>query len=123
MLTARAENHLYGVDDLEDTIRRLRAYRDAGAEVLYAPGLVEPSEIRRVVDEVEAPINVLALRHGPTVAELAAIGVRRVSTGGGLARVAYGELVAAARELQSAGTSTYLDAAVSSQELASAFKD
>jgi 2-methylisocitrate lyase-like PEP mutase family enzyme len=121
VLTARAENHLYGIDDLEDTIRRLRAYRNAGAEVLYAPGLVDSREIRRVVEEVGAPVNVLALRHGPSVAELAAIGVRRVSTGGGLARAAYGALLAAGRELQTAGTTTYLDAAASGQALDAAF--
>jgi 2-methylisocitrate lyase-like PEP mutase family enzyme len=121
VLTARAENHLYGIDDLEDTIRRLRAYRDAGAEVLYAPGLVDSGEIRRVVEEVGAPINVLALRHGPSVPDLAAIGVRRVSTGGGLARAAYGALLTAARELQTTGTTTYLDSAVSGQALDTAF--
>jgi 2-methylisocitrate lyase-like PEP mutase family enzyme len=121
VLTARAENHLYGIDDIEDTIRRLRAYRDAGAEVLYAPGLVDSREIRRLVDELDAPINVLALRRGPSVAELAAIGVRRVSTGGGLARAAYGALLAAARELQTEGTTTYLDSAISGQALDTAF--
>ncbi len=117
VLTARAENHLYGIGDLQDTIRRLCAYRDAGADVLYAPGLVSGAEIRRLVEEVGVPVNVLALRHGPAIAELAAIGVRRVSTGGGLARAAYGALLAAARELQGAGTSRYLESAISSREL------
>jgi 2-methylisocitrate lyase-like PEP mutase family enzyme len=121
VLTARAENHLYGIDDLEDTIRRLRAYREAGAEVLYAPGLIDAGDIRRVVEEVEAPINVLALRNTPSVAELASIGVRRVSTGGGLARAAYGALLAAGRELQTTGTTTYLDSAISGQALDAAF--
>jgi 2-methylisocitrate lyase-like PEP mutase family enzyme len=121
VLTARAENHLYGIDDLEDTIHRLRAYRDVGAEVLYAPGLVDLDDIRRVVEDVEAPINVLALRGGPSVAELAAIGVRRVSTGGGLARAAYGALLTAARELQTTGTTTYLESAISGQALDTAF--
>jgi 2-methylisocitrate lyase-like PEP mutase family enzyme len=121
VLTARAENHLYGIDDLDDTIRRLQAYHDAGADVLYAPGLVNAAEIRRVVEEVEAPINVLALRHGPSVADLAATGVRRVSTGGSLARAAYGALISAARELQTAGTSTYLDSAVTGKALDAAF--
>ena len=121
VLTARAENHLYGIDDLDDTIRRLQAYRDAGAEVLYAPGLVDPREIRRVVEEVGAPINVLARRNSPSVAELAAIGVRRISTGGGLTRAAYGALLSAARELQTAGTTAYLDSAISGQALDAAF--
>jgi 2-methylisocitrate lyase-like PEP mutase family enzyme len=117
VLTARAENHLYGIDDLEDTLRRLRAYREAGAEVLYAPGLTDPVRIGRLASEVGAPINVLAMRRGPTVAELADLGVRRVSTGGGLARAAYGALIAAAREIQRDGTWTYLDAAVSGDDL------
>lgn len=107
VLTARAENHLYGIDDLDDTIARLRAYRDAGAEVLYAPGLVDLDDIARLVDAVEAPVNVLARPEGPSVPDLAAVGVRRVSTGGALARAAYGALVAAARELLEDGTSTY----------------
>jgi len=122
VLTARAENHLYGMDDLDDTIARLCAYRDAGADVLYAPGLVDRHAIGRLVDEVRAPVNVLALRSGPSIPELAAVGVRRVSTGGGLARAAYGALVAAARELQTAGTSTYLDAAIPSRELDAALQ-
>lgn len=117
VLTARAENHLYGLGDLDDTIARLRAYRDAGAEVLYAPGLVMLDDIGRVVEEVGAPINVLAMRRTPSVRALAGLGVRRVSTGGGLARAAYGALAAAARELQDAGTSTYLDDAISSSDL------
>lgn len=122
VLTARAENHLYGNDDLDDTIERLCAYRDAGAEVLYAPGLADGEQIRRLVERVRAPVNVLALRHGPSVPELAALGVRRVSTGGGLARAAYGALLAAAHELQTVGTSSYLDAAITSAEFAAALR-
>ncbi len=123
VLTARAENHLYGLGDLDDTITRLRAYRDAGADVLYAPGLVAADEIKRVVDEVGAPINVLAMRRTPAGAGYwPALGVRRVSTGGGLARAAYGALVAAAHELQDAGTSTYLDAAIAGSDLDAALE-
>ena len=117
VLTARAENHLYGLGDLDDTISRLRAYRAAGAEVLYAPGLIMAEEIERLVEEVGAPINVLAMRQAPSAPELAALGVRRVSTGGGLARAAYGAVAAAARELQTLGTSTYLDAAIPGGDL------
>lgn len=120
VLTARAENHLYGLGDLDDTITRLVAYRDAGADVLYAPGLLDRAEIRRVVERVAAPLNVLMLRNGPPIADLAALGVRRVSTGGGLARAAYGALVAAARELQTAGTATYLDSAIAGSDLEAA---
>ena len=121
VLTARAENHLYGLGDLDDTITRLRAYREAGAQVLYAPGLVVAEEIARLVEEAGAPINVLATQRSPSVPELARLGVRRVSTGGGLARAAYGALAAAARELQADGTSTYLEAALSGADLDAAF--
>jgi 2-methylisocitrate lyase-like PEP mutase family enzyme len=114
VLTARCENHIRGVDDLDDTIARLVAYRDAGADCVYAPGLSTIEQVRAVVDAVGVPVNVLALAKGPSTAELAAAGVRRVSTGGALARAAYGALVAAARELHGEGTSRYAAAAPSS---------
>ncbi|HEX6209003.1 MAG TPA: isocitrate lyase/phosphoenolpyruvate mutase family protein [Actinomycetota bacterium] len=122
VLTARAENHLYGLGDLGDTIGRLRAYREAGAEVVYAPGLLDLDEIARVVREVEAPVNVLARPRGPSIPELASVGVRRVSTGGALAMAAYGSLVSAARELLDAGTSSYLAGAVGDDALEAAFR-
>jgi 2-methylisocitrate lyase-like PEP mutase family enzyme len=99
VLTARAENHLYGAGDLDDTIARLRAYRDAGAEVVYAPALTDIADIARLVEAVTVPVNVLALPGAPAVPELAAVGVRRVSTGGALTQVAYGALREAARAL------------------------
>lgn len=123
VLTARAENHLYGVDDLDDTVARLRAYRDAGADVVYAPGLRSLDAIARVVAEVEAPVNVLAGPKVPPIDELAAVGVRRVSTGGALAYAAYGAMVAAAEELRDLGTSTYTSAALSSRSRQRAFGD
>jgi hypothetical protein len=83
VLTARAENHLYGVDDLEDTITRLTAYHEAGADVVYAPWLADIAQIATVVTATAAPVNVLARVDGPGVSVLADIGVRRVSTGGG----------------------------------------
>jgi 2-methylisocitrate lyase-like PEP mutase family enzyme len=104
VLTARAENHLRGVQHLDDTIARLIAYRDAGAEVLYAPGLVDPADIRRVADEVGAPVNALLLPGAPCVDELAALGVRRISTGGGLARLSYETLRQNGRILLDGGT-------------------
>ena len=107
MLTGRAENHLHGVTDLDDTIARLRAYRSAGAEVLYAPGAQAASEVARIATECDAPINVLALPGSPAVPVLAELGVRRVSTGGALAWAAYGGLVAAATELRDHGTNTF----------------
>src|SRR5215213_8687949 len=76
VLTGRAENHIRGVDDLDDTIARLIAYRDAGADAVYAPGLADLDQIARVVQAVGVPVNVLALPGGPSVAELAEAGVR-----------------------------------------------
>jgi 2-methylisocitrate lyase-like PEP mutase family enzyme len=107
VLTARAENHLYGGGDLADTIARLVAYRDAGADVLYAPGLTDPADIAAVVAAVAAPVNVLALPDAPTVAELGELGVRRVSTGSLLASAAYGAMLGGARELLGTGSSGY----------------
>lgn len=100
LLTARAENLLRGADDLDDTVRRLVAYRDAGADCLYAPGLRTIADVERVVEAAAgAPVNVLALPGAPSLPELAAAGVRRVSTGSQLAAVAYTALLRAAEEL------------------------
>jgi 2-methylisocitrate lyase-like PEP mutase family enzyme len=121
VLTARAENHLYGIDDLDDTIGRLRAYGDAGADVVYAPGLVELDDIARLVRQVEVPVNVLARADGPSIPELASVGVRRVSTGGALARAAYGTLMKGARELLEDGTSGYAVGVLSEADLEAAF--
>jgi 2-methylisocitrate lyase-like PEP mutase family enzyme len=121
LLTARAENALYGIEDIDDTVMRLRAYRSAGADVVYAPRLTDAEQIRGVVQATDAPVNVLAMRHGPSVPELAELGVRRVSTGGPLARAAYGALRRAAKELLGPGTSTYQDDALTSDDLAEAF--
>lgn len=108
VLTARCENFLHGVPDLDDTIERLIAYRDAGADCVYAPGLHTVEQVERIVDAVGVPVNVLALPGGPTVAEIGAAGGRRVSIGGSLASTAYGAMMAGARELLETGTSTYL---------------
>jgi 2-methylisocitrate lyase-like PEP mutase family enzyme len=112
VLTARAENHVHGVDDLDDTIARLIAYRDAGADAVYAPGLRDLGQIAAVVEAVGIPVNALALPNGPTIPELASVGVRRVSTGSLLAGAAYGALVTGARELADAGTSRYAESGV-----------
>jgi 2-methylisocitrate lyase-like PEP mutase family enzyme len=87
---------------------------------VYAPGLTDLADIAAVVDAVGIPVNVLALARGPSVAELASVGVRRVSTGGALARAAYGAMIAGARELLDAGTSTYTAAGISPETLGSA---
>lgn len=103
VLTARAENHLRGVDDLDDTVRRLIAYREAGADVVYAPGLPDIDAIERIVTETQAPVNVLLQPGGPSVGQLAQVGVRRVSIGSSLARIAYGAVVEAAQALLTTG--------------------
>ena len=104
VLTARAENFLHGRPDLADTIARLQAYQEAGADVLYAPGLTSLDDIRRVVASVDRPVNVLATPTAPPVAELAAAGVRRISVGGAFAYTALGAVVTAAKELREQGT-------------------
>jgi 2-methylisocitrate lyase-like PEP mutase family enzyme len=109
VLTARAENYLHGRRDLSDTIARLQAYQEAGADVLFAPGLSKAEDIRQVVASVERPVNVLALPGAPSVPELASLGVSRVSVGGAFAFAAFGALVEAARELSERGTYTYLE--------------
>lgn len=107
VLTARAENHIRGRDDLADTIARLQAYEAAGADVLFAPGLRTIEEISAVVEAVQRPLNILALPDMPSVAELAQAGVARISTGGALAFAALGAVVEAARELREEGTYGY----------------
>jgi 2-methylisocitrate lyase-like PEP mutase family enzyme len=101
-LTARAENHIRGNPDLEDTIARLQAYERAGADVLYAPGLRNGDEIRAVCDAVSTPVNVLA-HAGLSMSEVAGAGARRVSVGGALTWVAVAALAAAATELRDSG--------------------
>lgn len=109
VVTARAENHLHGREDLADTIERLQRYQQAGAHVLYAPGLTGLDDIATVVRSVDRPVNVLAVGGAPEVAELAKVGVARVSVGGAFAFAAYGALVTAATEFRDAGTYHYLD--------------
>jgi 2-methylisocitrate lyase-like PEP mutase family enzyme len=121
VLTGRAENHIRGVDDLDDTIARLIAYRDAGADVVYAPGLADLAQIARVADAVRMPLNVLALPSGPSLGKLESAGVRRVSTGSLLASAAYGALLEGARELQEEGTSRYAEGGASRDALRAAF--
>lgn len=107
VLTARCENYLHGRKDFDDTIARLLAYQAAGADVLYAPGLNDTEEIRRHVAAVDLPVNVLALPGTAPVAELAAIGVKRISVGSGFSNVAAGALAEAGRELLEHGTYEY----------------
>jgi 2-methylisocitrate lyase-like PEP mutase family enzyme len=123
VLTARAENYLYGRDDLADTIARLQQYSDAGADVLYAPGLTSADDIRQVVRSVDKPVNVLALAGAPSVAELADLGVARISVGGAFAYAALGALAEAATELRDSGTYGYLRSSATGRQAAtSAFR-
>lgn len=122
VLTGRAENQLYDQGDLGDTVRRLISYREAGADVLYAPGPTDLRQIRTLVNEVAAPINVLLRQGGPTVSELAEIGVRRISIGGAFAFVAYGALARAARELRESGTTSLFEGVLSEDDRRHAFE-
>lgn len=118
VLTARAENYLHGRPDLADTIARLQAYQEAGADVLYAPGLREVADIRQLVREVDRPVNVLAIGGAPPVPELAEAGVSRVSVGGAFAFAALGALVSAATELRDQGTYGYLAVSAAGRQAA-----
>jgi 2-methylisocitrate lyase-like PEP mutase family enzyme len=112
VLVGRAENYLHGRRDLDDTIRRLQAFESAGADALYAPGLTRPEDIRTVCASVSKPVNVVmglvgANHTSLTVAELAALGVRRVSLGSALSRTALGAFLRAAREVKDHGSFTF----------------
>ena len=120
VLTARAEGYLHGAPDLDEIIARLQAFQEAGADVLYAPGLTSPADIRTLVTSVDRPVNVLLMPGGPNVGELAELGVRRISVGGSMAYAAYGALAGAARELLEAGTTSWLTGSAAGRETARA---
>jgi 2-methylisocitrate lyase-like PEP mutase family enzyme len=124
VLTARCENYLWGRPDLEDTIRRLQAFEQAGADVLYAPGLRSLEDIRTVCGAVAKPVNVVMGLPGAafTVGELAAVGVKRISVGSALARVAYGACLAAAQEIAAQGRFDALAPAIGFAELEDRFR-
>ena len=124
-LTARAENFLHGVADLKDTIRRLEAFADAGADVLFAPGLTSLDAIATVVKAVSPkPVNAIMGLAGKTLslAALEDIGVRRVSVGSALARAAFGEFLRAAQEIRSKGTFGFANQAIPFAEINAMFK-
>jgi 2-methylisocitrate lyase-like PEP mutase family enzyme len=124
VLTGRAENHIHGRDDLGDTIARLQRYQDVGADVLFAPGVQAPDDLRRLIAEVDRPVNVVTRPGCPPVAELAELGVRRVSVGSWFAFAALGAVVEAATELRDQGTLGYLEGAgVGARAATAAFKD
>ena len=122
-VTARAENYLAGRRDLGDTIERLQAYQMAGADVLYAPGLTSKDDIAAVVASVDRPVNVVMGLQGAqlSLAELGAIGVKRVSVGSALSRAALGAFLRAAREMQEHGTFGFAKEAVSYAEINAMF--
>ncbi len=118
VLTARAENHVHGRDDLADTIARLQSYQEAGADVLFAPGVRELSDIRELVGSVDLPVNVLVLPGMPSVSELREAGVSRISVGGAFAYAALGAAAAAGRELLEEGTYGYWETAANGAKAA-----
>ena len=111
VLTARAENYLHGRVDLADTIARLQAYQEAGADVLFAPRVVDPEEVRTLLAAVDRPVSVLITPNAPPVGELAQLGVARISVGGAVAVAAYGSAIVAVKQLRDQGTANYWDAA------------
>ncbi len=122
VLTARAENYLHGREDLGDTIARLQAFQEAGADVLFAPRVVDPVELRQLLSSVDLPVSVLVLPGAPDVGELAALGVSRISVGGAIAVAAYGAAINAVTELRDKGTCGYWDlAAVARPVMGKAF--
>ncbi|MGO9433199.1 MAG: isocitrate lyase/phosphoenolpyruvate mutase family protein [Terracidiphilus sp.] len=125
MLVARAENYLHGRPDLDDTIKRLQAFEAAGADVLYAPGISSAEDIRTICASVKKPVNVLMGIKGVaplSIAELGALGVRRVSIGSGFSRAALTAFVHAAREVRDDGTFTFTEETFYMSELADLFK-
>jgi 2-methylisocitrate lyase-like PEP mutase family enzyme len=122
-LTARAENYLHGRPDLKDTIARLQAYQEAGADVLYAPGLATKEDIAAVGSSVDRPVNVVMGLRGVqlSLSALSAMGVRRVSVGSALCRAALGAFLRAAREMHDYGTFTFANDAASTREISDMF--
>ena len=121
--TARAENFLHGRPDLADTIRRLQAFQEAGADVLYAPGLKSREDIETLVRSLDRPVNVVMGLQGAalTVAELGEIGVKRISVGSAFSRVALAAFLRAAREVKDSGTFTFADEAIPFAEIDAMF--
>jgi 2-methylisocitrate lyase-like PEP mutase family enzyme len=124
MLTARAENLLHGRLDLDDTIRRLQAFEKAGADVLYAPGVRDLATIQTVVAAVSKPVNVVMSAADPdlTVAQLAGVGVKRISVGGALSRLALAAFMKGAREMAERGGFTWMRDTVPTKELKDVFR-
>lgn len=125
MLTARAENFLYGKPDLKDTIARLQAYQEAGADVLFAPGVQSIEDIQTILNAIDRPLNVIMGLSGVqlNMSSLHQLGVTRVSVGGSIARAAYGALIRASEEILNEGTFSYANEAISGKVLNTIFKN
>jgi 2-methylisocitrate lyase-like PEP mutase family enzyme len=123
MLTARCENYLYGNPSIGDTIKRLQAYQEAGADVLYAPGIQSVEDIKAVLSSIDRPMNLLMgfASSQLTVAEVAALGVKRISIGGSMARAAMGALKRAGAEMLEHGTFSYAKEALAGKDLNALF--
>ena len=123
VFTARAENMIHGRLDLDDTIRRLQAFEKAGADVLYAPGLRDLATIRTVVSSVGKPVNVVMSHGDPalTLAELSTAGVKRISVGGSLSRLALAAFLRGAREMKDRGGFTWMRDTISGKDLKEVF--
>jgi 2-methylisocitrate lyase-like PEP mutase family enzyme len=119
ILTARAENYLAGRPDLKDTIKRLQAYQAAGADVLYAPGIVSKDDIVTIVKSLDRPVNVVMGLQGVqlSLTELSALGVKRVSVGSALSRAALGAFLHAAQEMREHGTFSFAEHAVGYRDI------
>ena len=124
-MTARAENFVVGRPDLNDTIKRLQAYQEAGADVLYAPGVSTKDDIAAVVGSVDRPVNVVMGLEGVQLsrAALSALHVKRISVGSALARAAFGAFLRAAREMRERGTFEFANEAVGYREINAMFDD
>ncbi|MBT6094289.1 MAG: isocitrate lyase/phosphoenolpyruvate mutase family protein [Rhodospirillaceae bacterium] len=125
VLTGRAENYLHGRPDLADTIKRLQAYQDAGADVLYAPGPRTAEDIRVIVTSVDRPVNVIAGLPGMnlSVTDLAELGVKRISVGSNLFRTAFAAALRGAQEIAEEGTFSYAGSAATFKEISGLFDD
>lgn len=124
-LTGRAENYLHGRPDLKDTIARLQAYQEAGADVLYAPGLATKQDVAAVVSSVDRPVNILMGLRGVqlSLGELSGMGVKRVSVGSALNRAALGAFLRAAREMHDHGTFTFAQDAANTRDITAIFSN
>jgi len=120
-LTARSENFIHGIKDMDDTIKRLKAYQDAGADVLYAPDLKDYQDITKIIESIDKPLNVMA-GTSFTVSGLSKIGVKRISLGSLLIRAALGEFIRSAEEIKNEGTSSFANNAIPFGYLMEIFK-